>query len=270
MELKIYNPSSEGFIKSIDWNHEEIKKEVAEKISYYASLVYTEDQIKSAKTDRATLNKFVQALEGKRKEIKKQCLAPYETFEKQMKEIIAIVNEPINLIDSQIKGFEERQKEEKHAAIEAYFNNCTLPFDTLQLSHIFDSKWLNASVNIKNVCKEINARLEQIEADLSTLANLPDFSFEATEAYKQSLNLNEAISEGQKLLQMQQMKAQMQAEKEEKVVVETLTPPEAEKTLLPPEDRGKKWVSFKAFMTVEQALMLKNFFDSNNIKFTSI
>lgn len=30
MELKIYSPTEEGFLKSIEWNHEEIKREVAD------------------------------------------------------------------------------------------------------------------------------------------------------------------------------------------------------------------------------------------------
>ena len=77
MELEIYSPSKDGFVKEITWNHDQIKKEVAEKVKHYATMVYTDDQIKDAKNDRAKLRKFVDALETKRKEIKKQCLAPY-------------------------------------------------------------------------------------------------------------------------------------------------------------------------------------------------
>lgn len=98
MELKIYSPTEEGFLKSIEWNHEEIKREVAERVRYYKNLAYTDDQIADAKKDRATLNKFVQELEATRKAVKKQCLAPYEDFEKKIKEIVQIVNEPIQLI----------------------------------------------------------------------------------------------------------------------------------------------------------------------------
>ena len=115
MELKIYSPQERDFVQVITWNNEEIKAEVAEKVQHYKSLVYTETEIKAAKADRATLNKFVTALENKRKEVKKQCMAPYEQFEAQIKEIIAIVNEHIQLIDTQIKDFEEKKKAEKLA-----------------------------------------------------------------------------------------------------------------------------------------------------------
>ena len=74
MEFKIYNPQEEGFLKEIDWNYEELKTEIQKKANDYMNLVYTEDQIKDAKKDRAKLNKFVTALEDKRKEIKKQVM----------------------------------------------------------------------------------------------------------------------------------------------------------------------------------------------------
>ncbi len=106
MELKIYSPvehKEDGFIKKISWNHEEIKKEVTEKVSYYTNLVYTDEQIKEAKADRAKLNKFANVLDDKRKEIKKQCLAPYNDFEEKIKEIVAVVMEQIGMIDKQVK-----------------------------------------------------------------------------------------------------------------------------------------------------------------------
>ena len=58
MELKIYehNPQEE-----IKWNNEELKAEIAEKVKDYKNLVYTDNQIKDAKADRARLNKLVKA-----------------------------------------------------------------------------------------------------------------------------------------------------------------------------------------------------------------
>jgi len=62
MELRIISPSDNGFLKTIEWNHEDIKAEVAAKMQEYAGLVYTEESIKTAKEDRAALNKFKDAL----------------------------------------------------------------------------------------------------------------------------------------------------------------------------------------------------------------
>ena len=66
MELEIYNPTKENTVKQIDWNFEELKKEITEKAEMYGSLVYTDENIKEAKADRAKLNKFIKFLEDKR------------------------------------------------------------------------------------------------------------------------------------------------------------------------------------------------------------
>lgn len=275
--------------ESITFNYEELKQQLTAKAETYSAMVYTDADISAAKKDRADLNKFKKAVNDERIRQEKDYLMPFNDFKAKINEIISIIDEPINVIDSQIKSYEERQKAEKQAAIEAYWNTCTLPFETLQLEQIFDKKWLNASVNIKNVCKEVNARLEQIASDLSTLANLPDFSFEATETYKQSLDINKAISEGKRLADMQKMKAQMQAEEETRLKAaweaeQARQAAEAElpftvdrsntvvenPTLLPPEKRGRRWLAFKAHLTVDGAVALREFFTSRNIEFEAI
>ena len=271
MKLKVKQVT---FPEVIEFNFEELQKGIAEKVEHYKCLVYTENQVKDAKNDVANLRKFAKALSDERIRIKKQCLEAYTPFEEKINKLVAMIDEPINLIANQVHDYEEKQKEEKLDLIKNHWNSCTLPFETLQLEQIFNSKWLNASVNIKNVCKEIDERLEQIASDLSTLANLPDFSFEAVEVYKQTLNLNEAISEGKRLADMQTRKAEAQQKMEEsfekmKTAAETAAESVAE-VVNATESSPAQWVSFKAFMTVEQALMLKDFFDGNNIKFTSI
>ena len=83
MELRIYNPQDDGFIQKIEWNFEELKNEITVASEEYAVSVYTDDAIKAAKADRAKLNKFVDAMEAKRKELKKKVMVPYEQFEKE-------------------------------------------------------------------------------------------------------------------------------------------------------------------------------------------
>ena len=266
MELKIYSPTEEGFIQKIDWNFEELKTEIAEKVEHYKNLVYTEDQMKTAKSDRANLRKFVDALETKRKDIKKQCLAPYEAFEKQMKELVAIVNEPINLIDGQVKEFENSKREEKRINLESFFIGYS-NLEWLKFEQILDEKWLNASVRTEKAIEEMQVRIEQIKTDLTTLSNLPEFSFEATEVYKQSLDINKAINEGQALLELQKRKAEQEA-----AAIKPAEPEKAAEELpqCPAPETNKQWLSFKAFLTIEDATALRDFFKSRNIEFTRI
>lgn len=276
MELQIYSPTKDGFIKSIEWNHEAIKKEVAEKVERYKNLVYSEEQIKDAKTDRANLRKFVEALETKRKEIKKQCLEPYEAFEKQMKEIVGIVNEPILLIDTQVKNYEEQERKKKLDEITEIFNNGNFP-DWVTFDMIRDDKWLNASVKMSTIRTEIEGKLKKITNDFDILANLPEFAFEATEVYKHTLDLNMAISEGKRLSELMKRKAEAEAEAERKAAevaiskmetVETPKPVETAPTISP-ETETRRWVGFEAYITTDEARALRDFFVTRNISFRS-
>ena len=272
MELQIYSPTQDGFIKEITWNHEDIKKEIAEKVQHYANLVYTDEQIKEAKADVAKLRKFKEALDTKRKEVKKQCLAPYEVFEKQMKEIIAIVDQPILMIDGQVKLYAEKQREEKMEEIVKIFDSCGFP-EWVQFAIIFDEKWLNVSVKLPTIQAEIESKLNKIENDINTLNNLPEFAFEAKEVYKNTLDLNTAISEGKRLSEIQKRKLEAEAEKKaaeesESVVVsktENATTPEQ----IPEETESRRWIGFEAYLSTEDALALREFFVSKNIKYRS-
>lgn len=275
MELKIYNPTEDGFIKAIEWNHEEIKHEVAEKVKLYANIVYTDNQIKEAKADRAKLNKFVKALEDKRKEIKKQCLTPYEDFEKKMKEIIAIVNEPIAIIDRQVKGYEDQKKAEKIEEIKKYWILQADKIPEVTLDAIFNQKWLNASVSMKSIQDEINAKLEQIKNDIATLENLPEFGFEAKEVYKSTLDVNKAINEAKRMSDIAKAKAEAEKKKQEESarqesvqLNEPIAEPIEEKE--PEKEVARQWINFSALLSTQEALALKEFFVSRKIEFKAI
>lgn len=208
MELKV-TPSPDGFVKTIEFNHDEIKAEIAEKVAYYKTLVYTDDQIKDAKADRAELNKMVKTLEDKRKEIKALCLAPYDRFEKQMKELVAVVNEPIMLIDEQIKAYEAQKKDEKAEQIKVFFD--TLDFNGITLEQIFDAKWLNATVSMSSIQDALTKRAQEIAVDMKTLADLPEYGFEALEMYKTTVDIRQALNEANRLSELAKKKAEATA-----------------------------------------------------------
>jgi len=295
MELTIYEPSA---IPEIRWNKEDIKREVSAMLTKYDGLVYTDKQIKDAKADRAKLNKLYKALDDKRKEMKKLCMAPYEKFESEMKEVLALISEQIGHIDGQVKEYEEVKKKEKLDQIQqAFIEEGFQPFVTFEA--IYDPKWLNASVSMKQVKEALEQRKYQIGTDIHTLNQLPEFGFEAKEAYKKSLNLQQAISEARRMSDIAKAKAEAEkqrAEKEEqerREAEEKLRNASSESTYEPIPDvdgieTGKlpfepdeaeieplsvpegEWIKFEACLTVEQALMLKEFFENRGIKFRAI
>ena len=122
MELKIYNPQENGFLQQIDWNFEELKQEITGKAETYKNLVYSDEQMREAKKDRAKLRKLNSALNEKKKEIKNQIMAPYMGFENQIKELMGIVNDAVDNIDLQVKGYEEGLRQEKLEKIKTIYN----------------------------------------------------------------------------------------------------------------------------------------------------
>lgn len=237
MELQIYSPEKDGFLEEIKWNNEELKAEVASKVKEYEGLVYTPDQMKEAKKDRADLRKFRTALEDERKRIKKKCMEPYDRFEEQVKEVIALVDQPIRMIDEQIKEQEEIEKQEKRKEIEQVFKEIGFqPF--VKLEQIFDSKWLNKSVSLASIREEMQSRMFRIGEEVITINALPAFSFEAMEVYKDTLDINRAVTEGKRLADLQKRKEEAELKAKEAQQKEQTTEPEPKQEAKPDQASG--------------------------------
>lgn len=290
MELRV-EPVT--FPEAIRFNYEELKAEITSKVEMYKNLVYTgSDQIKDAKADRAALNKLIKAMSDERIRIKKDCLKPYDEFERKIRELTDIVNEPVQLIDKQIKEYEQTLKEEKRKDIEALFE--TIGFQAfVKLEMIWDEKWLNASVSMKSIEEKMRARLNEISTAVFTLNKLPEFGFEALELYKETLDLPKAIEKAQHMSEIVKKKAQYEAEEKarreaEEARAKQIAQEQASQQLEQPAEQmvmdlvpqeapaqqelepSKEWIRFAALLTTEDALALKEFFQSRNIEFRAI
>ena len=105
MEFNLSTDIKQSIPNAIVFNFEELKAELSEKIKPYETLAVTEDDLKSAKSDKATLNKLKKALNDKKVEVKKEYISPLENFEKQVKELVEIIDKGVNNIDTQVKDF---------------------------------------------------------------------------------------------------------------------------------------------------------------------
>ncbi len=218
MELKIYNPQEEGFLKEIDWNYEELKAEIQEKANYYKNLVYTADQVKIGKQDRAKFNKLKKALDGGRKTIKKRCMQPYTTFEKQMKELINILDEVVINIDTQIKGYEEEERQEKLEKVKEIYKKTIGDLDrTIPFEKIYKASWLNVSTTIKSITAEIAEIRDKVDGDLKVInADASPYVFEMKEEYLKSFDLTAAMMKKQQLEETAKKKALFEEEQKQK------------------------------------------------------
>ena len=115
------------------------------------------------------------------------------------------------MIDGQLKEIEEKRRQQKQKDIEELFE--TIGFqDFIVLERIMDPKWLNATVSLGKIEEQMKNILFKVGTEVATISSLPEFSFEALEIYKKTLDLNQAIAEGQRLAEIQKKKQQYEEE----------------------------------------------------------
>lgn len=282
MELKV---NAVAIPEAITFNYEELKAELLQKVSAYETMVYTEDQIKEAKADRANLNRLKKALNDERIKREKEYMQPFNQFKAQISEIISIIDKPVAVIDKQVKEYEEHQKAEKMDQIDSFFceqwNSRNLPA-AVEIDNIMDHKWLNTSFSMKSIQEAIIAKLDQIEKDLAVVRSLPSYAFEAEQEYLVSLDLAKAVSEAHRLQELAEKKAAYEAEQAKR-----MEPPDFSK--LKPGDRVsfagasetacdiqkpaepvRQWIGFQAFLSVDEAKALGQFMKTNGIRYKAI
>ena len=290
LELKIFSPQENGFVPEIKWNNEELKAAIAEKMEEYKGLVLTEETISEGKKDRANLNKLRGAIDDERKRVKKLCMEPCNRFEKEVKEVLALVDEQISAIDIQIKEVEQIKREEKRKAVQKLFESIGFQkFVTLEM--IWDEKWLNASVALSKVENQMKETMYRIGEEVGTISRLPEFSFEAMEVYKKTLDLTQAIKKGQELADIQKRKeealARQKVEEERRKAEEAAAGKESEnpEEAADTHDAPKKAeendytrvvsapvmrIDFRVWGTKEQILALRDYMKQNNLKFGKV
>lgn len=187
-------------IGSIDVNFEEIKRYLTDINNEYCGAVFAEEDLKFAKQVNVNLRKVKTGLETKRKEIKKKCMRPYEEFEQQYKEILPLIDQPINMIDGQVKDFEERKKEERRVKIHDMYHEAVGELEEfLPIEKIYDKKWENASTSLSSIKKDIETVIESAKSSIEAIKAMgSDAEKDALDVFKQSLSLSDAITYIQK------------------------------------------------------------------------
>lgn len=234
MEFRLINPTEDGFLRVIKWNKEELEAAVRQKIASYENVVYTEDNMKQAKADRAELNKLTKAIEERRKMVKKIINEPYGIFETELKEILALIQEPVGIIDRQVKAFEDQQKDEKKKSIRKAYDEVIGDLaEVLPFEKVFDSRYLNQTYKLATAQADVKEKVEKVRTDLETIDSLESkFKLNAKDVYIKTLDISKALAENKRLSDLEE---KLEAEKKRKE--------EAEKKRLEEEAQKKEQAS---------------------------
>jgi len=193
-ELSVVVEQIPGVIKV---NYEQLKATLTNKLAYYKGIAYTEDNIKEAKEDRVTLNKLFKEIDDKRKDIKTECMKPYNEVEPLLKELAGMVKEPIAEIDKGLDEYETKRREEAKKEIIEFMRETfkdlpeiigkKLEFDT------FDTKWTNVSTSKRTWKEAIEAAHERVSSELVYFEELEEqYKEPALKAYEEKLSIQDA------------------------------------------------------------------------------
>lgn len=280
MELRMTTDLETALPAEIGFNFEELKSELTERLHHYNTLVVTEDAIQDAKNDRSNLRKLKEAIDTRRKEVKRRCEQPYKAFEDQVKELFKLIDAPIAAIDGQIKTFEDQQRQKKYEEIVAAYDE--LAPDSIKeivpLNRILDPKWLNKGTTMKSIRENMETICKRVNIDLSYIeSTVPYEHLTAVRAkYIETLDLDAALDHRDRLVAAEQAFQQREAERslyqvpvQEKPPVAVQEP--AEEPAPMPQAQEKIYALRLEFhLTMDQANKLKKFLSHNQISYIKI
>ena len=107
IELKEFKPPK------IVINYDELKAELEKNLEVYKGIVVTEETLAGSKATQKELANLRVKIEGYRKEKKKDMEEPVKAFDKQCKELIAMVESVEKPIKEGIKVFDDQKREKK-------------------------------------------------------------------------------------------------------------------------------------------------------------
>ena len=272
LTLRLNTPIEELIPAMIEFNNAELLAEVKNRLATYQGRIYDETSISAAKADRATLNKFMDALNSERLRIKKVYTAPLDKFTAEVNEVIDTVKVVMLEIDGQVKTYTEKQKAEKLVECKEYFAS-VLPAELagfIRYEKIHKDEWLNASKKMPAVKKDIDAIIEKIKAELVTIEALGSDTTELKAMYFEGLSLTDTITAYERRKAEKQRIEQAKAEAEriaaEKKNAEP-TPEKQPETVAQVEEPAKLFtIAFKVTGTAEQLNALKAYMSEHGLK----
>ena len=241
LELRMTTDLATAIPAEIGFNFEELEAELSARLEHYNHLVVTEDTIQAGKEDRANLRKLKDAIETRRKEVKKQCEQPYKAFEARVKKLTALIDAPILAIDSQVKAFEEQQRQQKAEEIEAVY--AELVPDTIKeiipLRRVMDPAWLNKGTSMKKITEAIETLVKRTNVDMALIDGVdPKYLTTVRAKYIETLDVHSALSERDKLEAAELAFQQREAERAAYQPPVEKAPPVAAPELGVPMDEG--------------------------------
>lgn len=173
----------------------QIKEEVEQRTAEALALDCTEETYRNVKKERAELNKLFADFENRRKDVKKQILAPYEAFEEVYRECITV---PFKLADTQlagkINGVEDDIRDMKRADLTEYYEEYRESLGLKPEDAPIEKSRINItlSASLKSLKEAAKAFLDRTAEDMAMIRE-QESADEIMAEYRRSGNATQAI-----------------------------------------------------------------------------
>lgn len=181
---------------TIECNFQEVEQAINARLAEYEGAVFTEDSKVMAKKEVASLRAEKKNLMDNLREAKRTYMAPWDAFEPRAKALISLYDKPIELIDGQVKAFEEKRIAEKRELIRQVYRELAGDVaDIIPLKKIYSPKWENAGTREKAIREEIGNAAVNARQALETIHGMhSEAEEEALQVYRDTLNLSDAVA----------------------------------------------------------------------------
>lgn len=262
----------------ISANFDEMKVALTEFAKPYASVIVSEDAIGVAKSDRARIRSVSKHIDDYRKMIKNVYSEPLKAFETKCKELTAICDEAAQNIDTQVKAYEERRKEEKLFLLHDYFDNSQKNMkypDYITWEFVENPKWGNVTYAVETAHTEIDNACMSVDRDVQQIIDLSsEFQLPLLDEYKNShdvfavFQMQERLA-AQKLREEQrqaELEAQYREERAKKVAdqIKNQSNPKVEEK----EPEQLYLATYEVCGTYEELMSLQNLLSTLKVKYS--
>lgn len=234
-------------IPAMSWNKDEVEQNLDEMLAAYKGRVYTPESIKSAKDDRAKINKWSRQLGAALTAAKKMYMDPLNDFTSGIKEMQGKCAVAAGAIDAQVKAVEEAERQDKQDALQAVYVDCIgelremIPFERLLVP-----QWLNKTYDLAKASRELRKSVETRREELRLIRETCGEDAEAcTTEYLRELNLNAALVEHSRRQNARDAQRRAEAERMAAEQAQATAP-----VIIPPTDEERQ-IAAEAVQTAQ-------------------
>lgn len=246
-------------------DYEKILKTVESDNEKYKGYIVTKETLDNDIEKRAELRKQAKAINDRRLEIDKELSKPIKDFKGKCDVLKNMYEESADLLDKQIKVFEEKERKIKKDLCHSFYKEIMENLqDIVSFEKVFETRWLNKGTKETEIKEKLNDIKLKVEDGLDAIKKLnSEFETELIDTFLQDFNITKAIFKNTQLLEKRETikkVSKQQEETKEKKIRELLTNKiETEKI-----DPMKTYV-LKITAPLSKQKKLKQFLDLNDM-----